>query len=758
MSFNKYVYLVLFAPVYILATHCNAVSSNLCNYTLKVSDLKKDSVNYDKIDKEERSLQRIEKKQQLMAHHEVIEIGLRLIRKNKIDSLSVARVLAESYLKISQPAEAAKWYNVLIQNDSTPEDLFNYAQAELSNQNYKKADELMKQFYQLKQSDSRAIAYQKNAKDRELKQANSKDVQMTRTEFSTDFSDFGVSWFGDQIIYASAKDEGLRIKNKYKWTDEPFLDMYVHNLNEENPIEQKLSGEVNSKYHEANCTLSPDGEMLYFTRNNSAKGKRQKNAENLIDLKIYIAKKSGNDWGKIKEFEHNGDYSTGHPTLSRDGQVIYFTSDMPGGIGGTDIYKSKLLEDGSWSSPENLGAPINTEGNEMFPFIAYDGILYFASNGQWGLGGLDIFKAEMYQETMLVENLGAPFNSEKDDFSFIINTDNTEGYISSNRNLNTGDDIYHFSQVPDYSKTIEGMVMNKETLEPISDTRLILYNELDQKITEKVTSTDGKFTFDISDLNHDPYIKAIKTNGFWTEFTSDQIFCMKGKKVELEPILLEDLSFYVEGQFADKLSGKPIKGMEVFLTNKYTGLTHSNTSDLHGNIQLNMQPETGYNILAHKEGWFDIKSDVITGKSIGEMDLSELMETEFYELKINKTIRIDNINYDYNSADIRKDAAVELDKIVKLLKDNSSVVIEFGSHTDSRGSDSYNLDLSERRAKSAQEYLISKGIPKSRLAFKGYGETQLINHCKNSQECSDIEHEENRRTEFKVLRIEDNEN
>ena len=368
------------------------------------------------------------------------------------------------------------------------------------------------------------------------------------------------------------------------------------------------------------------------------------------------------------KYNNKEEYSVGHPAISPDGDILYFVSDMPGGVGETDIYYCVKNVDGTWETPQNAGTTINTSGKEMFPVIEKNGDLYFSSNGHPGMGGLDMFRSTGSKETWSEpENLKHPFNSPKDDFAILFTEEGKTGFFTSNRDGGEGaDDIYSFKYTPPPVPTKLTLQvttwekMENDTLAILTDEVNILYCESSNpKNKRKLTNMgDGKYEVVIScDSKYE--VSAI----------SNKFFAVPAQTIE----------------------------------------THCETFN-----------------------------DTVFVKFV------------FERIVLNKEIVIENIYYDYNKANIKPEAAIELGKVISLLKENPAIIIELGSHTDSRGSDSYNLDLSQRRADAAVKYIVENGISQERITAKGYGETKLLNRCSNGVRCSEQEHQKNRRTEFKI--------
>ena len=498
------------------------------------------------------------------------------------------------------------------------------------------------------------------------------EYNIKNIDINTEYADFGTAFFGtDAVVFSAPKNKRSLIKNIWKPNSQAYLDLYMGTIGNEGEIvnKQKVKGTINSRFHEAVVAFTKDVKTVYFTGNNFYNNIVKNDSTGTLKLQLFKASIDVNGgWSNIEKLPFNSDhYSTGHPALSVDNKKLYFVSDRPGSIGKTDIYVVNINADGTYSEPQNLGDKVNTEGKEEFPFIGDDHILYFSSNGHSGMGGLDIFASKIFTNTISQPlNLGAPINSESDDFAFIISTKENKGYFSSNRDGGKGDDdIYSFITTSplkiECTKLIRGVVKNKETQETLEGVTLSLLDENNSKIQQINTSANGTFTFNVA--------------------------CDK-------PYKIIGIKTYFE------------KGEE------------------------------------------DVKATNDIDKSTIDL-IVNLTPKEFVERKI---VDIKPIFFDLNKWNIRSDAAKELDKVIKLMKDNPEIIVESRSHTDSRGKDAYNLSLSDKRAKSTVEYIISKGIEANRISGKGYGETKLLNKCSNGIKCSKAEHQENRRTEFFIVK------
>ncbi len=421
------------------------------------------------------------------------------------------------------PEGAEKWYAVVVKNNPKPEDYLRYAEMLKSNGNYDKAQKYMAKYNSLNSQDSRANMHVTHANYYKEFTEETDRFQLRNEDNNSNLADFSPSYYGDKIVFCSNRELlGVAVKRKHKWNNAPLLNLFMSKPGNEGKLEsiRPFSEKLNTKYHEGPCTFTKDLKIMYFTRNNYINKKTKKSEDDIIKLKIYSSEKTDLGWSNPEEFPYNSDeYSVGHPTLSADGSVLYFVSDMPGGYGGTDLWKCKV-ENGKWSKPENMGSLINTEGNEMFPFIHKDGTLYFASDGLLGLGGLDVFECKYGSNGFdNPENLKAPINSPRDDFGFIANTEKTEGYLSSNRLNGKGDDdIYHFYMNNKLPLTISGTIVNADdNMNPLEGARVRLIDAYDKELETQTMADDGNFKFDL-DPEHCGYKIQVDNGSGWSNY------------------------------------------------------------------------------------------------------------------------------------------------------------------------------------------------------------------------------------------------
>ncbi|WP_196886054.1 OmpA family protein [Aureivirga sp. CE67] len=376
------------------------------------------------------------------------KVYLKILEK---DSLNVEtnKRLGDIYMLLRKADQAEKYYQKIINQEGiSPIYYYNYAQALKSVEKYEESKKWFEKYAEKFPDELRVKEFYATENNGEIIIDDSKIYKVELEDFNTKFSDFGIFKHENTIYFTSARDTGVAIKRKFAWNEEPFLDIYEMTSDSLGRKINGIRGEVNTKYHEGNVAITKDGKRMYFTRNNYHK-KLKKDKNGVSNLKLFSAELIAGKWTNIKEISFNSDeYSVGHPALSNDGQTIYFSSNMPGGFGEVDIYKAEVKFDGSLGEPENLGDIINTEGNEMFPFISENEKLYFSSDGHLGFGQLDIFSTIKNEENEIVNilNLGSPINSPADDFAYFKVSDSS-GYFSSNREGGVGsDDIYKYER------------------------------------------------------------------------------------------------------------------------------------------------------------------------------------------------------------------------------------------------------------------------------------------------------------------------
>jgi outer membrane protein OmpA-like peptidoglycan-associated protein len=493
-----------------------------------------------------------------------------------------------------------------------------------------------------------------------------------------------------------------------------------------------------SKAHDGPVDFNKEENQMVITKNIIGK----KKGKSIVVLALYFSKFDGKKWGDLVPFEYNNtDYNVGHGCFSENGKKIYFTSDMPGGNGGTDIYVSSF-ENGKWSKPENLGSSINTDKNELFPFVN-ENTLFFASNGHYGLGGLDLFEASLISKS--VNNIGYPVNSSADDFAMMTDITGEFGYFSSNRKNNI-DGIYKFDKNDIYLDVIVQVFEKYDINEIVPSHAITLTNKLTGEEEEYFSDANGQLrlrirqneTYEFSTKKEEFKLKErvelnTKTSTKDTTFECN-LFLLPTKITIALKVVSKDTKKALEG--ATTVIPKFLNGKDtVMVTNK------------NGLVTITVDRNTSYTALGSKKGFIDDKKSFNTSNEDGKIIELQL---ELTPIKKGEKFQLDDIFYDLNKSTLRPESAASLDKLADFIIKNG-LSIELSSHTDARGSDAYNLKLSQARAQSCVDYLLTKGVNKASMKAKGYGETQLINKCKNGITCLEELHQENRRTEVKIL-------
>jgi outer membrane protein OmpA-like peptidoglycan-associated protein/tetratricopeptide (TPR) repeat protein len=413
--------------------------------------------------------------------------------------------LGNSYYFNGELDKAAKWYGELFAMNANQESeyCYRYAQSLKAIGQTDKANEMLETFRQKAGNDARGKLFGKNKNYLDQIKANSGRYKVEDAGINSKYSDYGSAFYGNKLVFSSARDTGSLGQRKHTWTNQYFTNLYTSDLGEEmSPGKvDKFSKNINSKFNESTPVFTKDGKTMYFTRNNFLDGKKGKNESKVTLIKIYKASFENDQWTKITELPFNSDsYSVAHPTLSPDEKTLYFASDMPGTLGQSDLFKVKINDDGSYGTPQNLGAAINTEGRETFPQITDENELYFASDGHPGLGGLDVFVSKIASDGTLgeIQNVGDGVNSPKDDFAYLIDTKSRRGFVTSNRAGGQGyDDIYKFLETRKLIclQELYGNVTDLNTAQILPDTKMSLFDSEFNLASTTVTDAAGNYTF-----------------------------------------------------------------------------------------------------------------------------------------------------------------------------------------------------------------------------------------------------------------------
>ena len=446
-----------------------------------------------------------DKKYNSYAYIDAIQTYERLAEKG-YQSVEMFEKLGNAYYFNSDFEKAAQSYEKLyqLQSELAPEYFYRYAQSLKATGKEKEAATILAKFENKSSDDSRSKRLKNNTDYLEDIKANVGIYTIENAGINSKYSDYGSTIVDNKLIFTSARDTGGVGQRKHAWTGEHFTNLYAAGVNGElipsNPV--RYDANVNSKFHEATPVFTKDGNTMYFTRNNYLDGKKGKDANKVTLLKIYKATLVNNRWTNVTELPFNSNnFSTAHPALSPDEQTLYFVSDRPGTIGQSDLYKVAINSNGTYGEPINLGVEINTEGRETFPFVTKDNQLYFASDGHPGLGGLDVFTTKINNDGSFgeVENDGAEVNSPKDDFGYYRDSEINKGFFSSNRDGGLGsDDIYRFTSKDKCKQILKGIVTDSATGETLAGVQLILLNKQYKVIAETTSDALGYYAFDVN--------------------------------------------------------------------------------------------------------------------------------------------------------------------------------------------------------------------------------------------------------------------
>lgn len=595
------------------------------------------------------------------------------VDKNGYGSPDIYKKIADSYYFNANYIEANLWYEKLIKSTESVESeyYYRYSQTLKTVPDIEKSNYYFALFSRLKQADSRGQQFEDNSNYLELLSKNNERYTISNLDVNSSFSDYGVFESKEGILFTSTRTHNhLKVDS---WTNQPFSGLYASKFEKPNSFSNPEAFLKNSVFsaNESTAIITKDGLTLYFTKNNFKKKKSKKNTKDEVSLKIYRAKFQNGHWTDVSELPFNSDnYNCAHPVLSSDEKTLYFSSNMPGTFGQSDLYRVAVLDNETFGLPENLGNTINTEGRETFPYLSATDELYFASDGHLGLGGLDIFISKINADGTFSKpvNLGNPINTAFDDFSYVINSQTQIGYFSSNRPGGKGsDDIYKF---------IEGKSLIEEN--------------------EKVFS----------------------------------------------------------GKLEDALFGFPIANAIVTLFDDTKKMVDKTTTNSNGEFFLNNNYSNNGWYVRYEQNLYETKEDYFKTKLFSNSTPIALLPKEIKlqeGIDLAKFFSIQNIYFDLDQWKINEKAEKQIAILLYVMQKNPNIKLEIKSHTDSRASVSYNLELSEKRALATLNWLVEKGISTKRITSKGLGELEPVNHCVDGVKCSDEEHQMNRRSEFIVV-------
>lgn len=699
----------------------------------------------------------------LQAYAEAIPFYEKAIRNDSNNKFILSN-LGDCYRNTNNTKGQIMCYNRLVRTGKAePIHKFYLGQALMQSGEYERAKPILEDFT----ADARGKMMAKGLVDVKRFSKNEDAYKITKEGFNSDDNDFSaVNYRDNNIVFASSRRKTKWINKEHGWTNNQYLNLFVTRKNPTGAYipPQLFMKDLQSKFNDGPVCFSKDYTMVYFTRNGS-KGKTAKSKDGTYKLRLLEAKINANGFEKITEFPYNNaEYNCAHPSISADGNTLYFASDMQGTMGGMDIWMSKKGADGKWGKPENLGDKVNTPGNEIFPFITENNILYFSSNGHEGIGGLDIYETKIKEDKATrVYNMGTPVNSKYDDFAYNLSTDGKNGYLSSNRDKGgLNDDVYSVSVLREVKrgKGVKIITKDKANGEPLANTAIEINGE---KFT---TNEKGEYETVIEEDTK--YVLAASRDKYTN--LKDSITTLSSPEDDFtkELLMAKIPNFSLLAFVTDAKTNKAIEGVKVTIKDLYANKPFDTyTTPTNGEYKKPLEgkkigDKLIYEVKLEKEGYlskmvnftYDLTKE---GEVLMNNTISLTLGKVEVGMDLAKMIDIKPIYFDLGKANIRKDAAMELDKVVAVMKQYPTMVIELGSHTDCRSSAASNLKLSDKRAKASAAYIVSKGVEKARIYGKGYGESKLLNGCACEgavkPKCSEEEHQKNRRTEFIIVKV-----
>ncbi|MBJ2173382.1 OmpA family protein [Aureibaculum sp. A20] len=736
-----------------------------------------------------------------LAYKKSAELYEKIYKKGENKDYLVISRLADSYYANSEMEKAEVWYEKLVANfgkEVSKKHFLRYAQALRSNGNYKSSDAVFKEYFY--DSPINTETSNEMLSENYLSLIASKNIKnhitIHNVAINTPYSDFGGFLHHNKFYFASTASKNKRKSKKYKWNNQPYLNLYEASVNDTlssvattniaiDDLKNKevFSKKINTKHHEASLVITKDGKTMYFTRSNYSKRRALNKKESIARLKIYKANLINGEWKNSKALPFNSNtYSVGHPALSADEKTLYFISDMAGGYGNTDLYKVAIKNKNKFGKPVNLGNKVNTTGREMFPYIGAKNMLYFSSDGYKGLGGLDIYETQIEENGNIgpVKNIKAPFNSNLDDFGFVVDANIQKGFFSSNRAGGKGDDdIYSFSI--DKSSILE---VKKAPEKPFPIARLkdsirnsIPTKSVDKKENEILNKEEVKSLIVDNESIVNPIYFDFDSFNIKKDVESylDNIV----KILEENPTVAIKIESHTDSRGSEdynkKLSEKRAKATRNYMLSKGIAVDRiksvigfgeekllyscSDSNDQKCSEEIHQKNRRSYVYLLNTNG-IEVNDNVqetIVNNDVMKASTDKLKDVvvDGDELSaVKNQIVTDPIYFNLNKYSIREDAKPELEKVIEVMKNNPEMVIKIESHTDSRGSKEYNKKLSDKRAKATRNYIISQGISRTRIQSAiGYGEDMLLNDCNdvNQTKCSKDEHQLNRRSYFYVV-------
>lgn len=641
------------------------------------------------------------------------------IQKGSLDPLVYGK-LADAYYYIFDAENACQYYDLFMaQSDSTVDVgyYFRYVEALRSLGELSKAEAVMRLAVQMAPNDGRSLRY---VNKQEMKEWNDEpfEVELTNMPFNSEFSEYGTFCNGNQLLFVSNRDKD---KDNEYWIGKQYASIFFTSKNGNAKVSRyPINTEKN--IIDDSGVFSADGKTLYITRSSVVERGLVSRKRSYSTFKIYRFTREGRDWSKPEQLSINSDrYNVANPALDATGKHLYFVSDMDGGFGKSDIYRAPINADGVIGTPENIGDGINTEGRETYIYIDKTNHLYFASDGHWGLGGLDIYRVNLSDSIPLVLNMGVPINSSRDDFSFVKESRDA-GFLSSNRDGGVGDDdVYAFRIWEKRHTTIKGTVLNSFDRSPLTNANVILSGNKNVPNDTVTAGVDGKFSFDnVLWLWHSDVPlqrKTIRVEHPLFAAANQNISLRSESVLQLaKPLMLEPTHIYLtyQGRISDQKDNTPLGAFVSFADNGKRQVVSNDT--LTGRYSFVASPNISVEVRAEMYQTInrDLPDSLATPDRVVDIDFS------LQSVGVGDTIIWQHILFKTAKWDLLPEAFPMLEKLNDFMMENKSLNIAIAGHTDSRGSYSYNQKLSERRASSVANYLVIHGIKKDRITSNGY--------------------------------------
>jgi outer membrane protein OmpA-like peptidoglycan-associated protein/tetratricopeptide (TPR) repeat protein len=711
-------------------------------------------------------------------HHyrEAIAWFDKAIRKD-LDNAEAITKMAICFWKTNQLPEAEYWFTRAALMNDDPEVKLKYAQVLIANKKYMKASEWLTRYMDAITNEEKIHhAHQLKTWAEALERGafKSEDCKMIPVSINSYALDFAPVLHGYKLYFITNRRGVLHRSGEYDpWTNARFTDVFSADRLDENTFGEPARAEEfpQTPFHDGPLCFHPNGKEVYMTVSDFNERKRRFDDANNTRVKIVRFTKQDETWVRGEELSFvSSNYNTAHPAVSPDGRFLVFASDMKGGQGAMDLYVCERQDGGTWGTPKALGTHINSAGNEVFPYFHIDGSLYFSSNWHPGFGGMDLFRAAPDENGWgLPENLGMPLNSARDDFGICFDESGESGFLSSNRGNANEDEVLFFKY--NSGITIEGMVVDCATQEPVVNTRIELRGTNYYR-DYAFTDSEGRFQFTVQEQGQ--FDLLAEKEGYEIDegcpgvATCSTFGLSEGESVQLQMALAKlpeegVAQVYLCGRIMHADYGNPLKNCDVHVLSASSEVRSLKTGPS-GAFHLPVREGEQYEVVVSRTAFHEFRQELTIAPTADqchaidillEADRSEIPPPLTLDVEVDTGVVIElyHVYFDRNKSTLREDAIEDLDTFYDLLRQYPGMRGELMAHTDSRASAGYNLELSQKRAEAVRDYLIERGIDADRLVARGYGEQQLINHCADGVECTEEQHQRNRRVEFRVIGI-----